>query len=227
MKTCSKCHLTKPINKFNKAKKSKDGYTSSCKICLAAYHIAYYKKNKKQIISDNVARRKSVHNKINEIKTAGACKDCGTQYPLEPYLMEFDHVSNDKIKCISLAILQAGWSLDKVLNEITKCDLVCILCHRLRTKHRTVLNGTDRHVPYRRIMKQFTDNEKGTVCDECGGTFSSCQLDCDHLEPSSKESKVSIMRSYSKTKIRAEIAKCQILCAVCHRRKHSSKKISK
>lgn len=227
MKTCCTCHLTMPINKFSKAKKSKDGLASSCKTCSAAYHASYYKKNKKQIISDNVARRKSLHEKIDEIKTNGNCKDCGIQYTLEPHLMEFDHISNDKTKCISLAILQSGWSLEKVLDEIAKCDLVCILCHRLRTKNRTVLNGADRHTPYRRAMKQFIDDEKGTLCRECGGTFSPCQLDCDHLVPSLKRGKVSLMRSRSKANIHTEIAKCQILCAVCHRRKHMLEKISK
>ena len=42
MKKCTKCNIDKPFTDFHKNKKSKDGYTFSCKQCTKSY----YKNNK-------------------------------------------------------------------------------------------------------------------------------------------------------------------------------------
>lgn len=66
---------------------------------------------------------------INEIKS-GACSDCGQRFPW--YVMQFDHRnSSDKKFAISRAIKSR--STEAVLEEITKCDLVCANCHAIRT----------------------------------------------------------------------------------------------
>ena len=44
-------------------------------------------------------------------------------------------------------------------------------------------------------------------------------LDFDHLDPSTKINSICKMYSSSWKRIEAEIAKCQVLCANCHRRK--------
>ena len=56
------------------------------------------------------------------------CADCGIQF--HPMIMEFDHVNGDKKFTISNMIRST--SLDKLLEEVTKCDVVCANCHRLR-----------------------------------------------------------------------------------------------
>jgi hypothetical protein len=54
-------------------------------------------------------------------------------YP--PFVMDFDHVSGDKIDDIcNLRRKTANWW--KILEEIEKCDLVCANCHRARTHYR-------------------------------------------------------------------------------------------
>ena len=57
------------------------------------------------------------------------CLDCNVSYP--PYVLDFDHV-RDKEFGISRAI-QNGTSLDKIVKEIEKCEIVCANCHRIRT----------------------------------------------------------------------------------------------
>ena len=65
---------------------------------------------------------------ISEMKTA-PCMDCGQTYP--PYVMDFDHLlSSEKKLMVSKMV---GWSLDTLLAEVSKCDLVCSNCHRIRT----------------------------------------------------------------------------------------------
>lgn len=65
------------------------------------------------------------------------CVDCGVEYPGEPYLLDYDHVRGEKIQSISKAITLA-WSVERVLKEIDKCELVCAICHRRRTHTRSV-----------------------------------------------------------------------------------------
>ena len=57
-------------------------------------------------------------------------------------------------------------------------------------------------------------------CVDCGET-DPVVLDFDHIDPSVKEFNVStmIMQRYTWNKIFAEISKCQIRCANCHRRR--------
>src|SRR6185503_6416816 len=56
------------------------------------------------------------------------CMDCGGLFP--PECMDFDH-RNPSTKTMNPSAL-AG--LARLQEEMTKCDLVCSNCHRIRTK---------------------------------------------------------------------------------------------
>lgn len=62
---------------------------------------------------------------------AKPCMDCGRVRP--SVAMDFDHVRGEKVTQVSE---MWSWGRDKVLAEITKCDLVCCICHRVRTQVR-------------------------------------------------------------------------------------------
>lgn len=53
----------------------------------------------------------------------------------------------------------------------------------------------------------------------CGGTFPPCVMDFHHRDPSTKAFGLSVgeCASRSTTDVMAEIAKCDLLCANCHR----------
>lgn len=57
-------------------------------------------------------------------------------------------------------------------------------------------------------------------CQWTGG-FQACDLDYHHLDGSTKTNQVSWMGTCSIETILAEINKCVVLCAICHRRHHS------
>ena len=59
------------------------------------------------------------------------CKDCGDTFP--PYCMDFDHVTGTKTANISE---MKSYSMDRILDEVAKCDIVCSNCHRIRTYQR-------------------------------------------------------------------------------------------
>jgi hypothetical protein len=57
------------------------------------------------------------------------CVDCGKQY--HPCCMEFDHVRGTKDFGIAKAA-RRGVSVAKVRAEIAKCEIRCVLCHRMK-----------------------------------------------------------------------------------------------
>jgi hypothetical protein len=44
MKQCSTCGKSQPLREFSKDRCCKDGYRNTCKICVAAYMAAYYRR---------------------------------------------------------------------------------------------------------------------------------------------------------------------------------------
>lgn len=79
--------------------------------------------------SRHARRRDTRRNIINRAKNV-ACLDCGQHYP--PYVMDFDHVRGEKLGDISY-LVSASIRIDKLFEEIAKCDVVCANCHRIRT----------------------------------------------------------------------------------------------
>lgn len=71
-----------------------------------------------------VARRQI----IDSIKNV-PCMDCGQAFP--PCAMDFDH-RGDKRSEVALMAMQE-YSVNSILAEIEKCDIVCANCHRIRT----------------------------------------------------------------------------------------------
>lgn len=57
------------------------------------------------------------------------CQDCGNSYP--SYVMEFHH-RDPATKVFKVAVALVYYSLNKVFEEIAKCDLLCANCHRIR-----------------------------------------------------------------------------------------------
>ena len=61
---------------------------------------------------------------------------------------------------------------------------------------------------------------KGGKCFDCNGVFPPAVYDFHHLEPSKKDFNPAALRQCSWERFRAEIDKCVMLCANCHRTRH-------
>lgn len=72
---------------------------------------------------------------VKEYLSTHPCVDCGNDNIL---VLEFDHVTGNKLKAISIMV-RNGSSIKKIKEEITKCEVRCANCHRIRT-HETVWN---------------------------------------------------------------------------------------
>lgn len=137
---CANCHRIRNQTRKNSSVKTttkKQEYVPqmvSRSQDLAAYQ---REKNKKSYYKHRDARniaianyKKAQQELVRSLKNK-PCADCGVQYGSE--VMEFDHI-DPSTKKFSLA--NARTSLENILIEAAKCDVVCANCHRIRTSIR-------------------------------------------------------------------------------------------
>jgi DNA-binding transcriptional MerR regulator len=101
-----------------------------CSKGTIAYHLGSGQKEKVRQRSQK--RRQELRDTLREYKERFPCADCGKKYP--GYILDFDHVTGQKIDNISKMITWDTW--ENILLEIKKCDIVCSNCHRQRTWQR-------------------------------------------------------------------------------------------
>jgi ribosomal protein L44E len=100
-----------------------------------AYDRAYYQRTKDRY---NASRRGGIRKHtqkrramLNRIKLERGCADCG--YNAHAIALDFDHHTGEKVKGVSALYVH---SLETLMAEIAKCDVVCANCHRIRTAQR-------------------------------------------------------------------------------------------
>lgn len=138
MKHCYKCKEFKQLTDFTINKSRKDGLNHACKPCHRDTVQKHYKANKEAYLIRtkirNTEQRKKSKALINLLKSK-PCTDCKNIYP--PYVMDFDHVRDQKEFNIGAA--NGRLPIDRILEEIKKCELVCSNCHRIRTHKRAAI----------------------------------------------------------------------------------------
>lgn len=96
------------------------------------YSKKHYENNKAIYIERSRLQKLALKTWLDEVKNK-PCTDCGILYP--PYVMDFDHTQQGT-KLGNVADLVSKGSLTKLKEEISKCELVCANCHRIRTHNR-------------------------------------------------------------------------------------------
>lgn len=133
---CPGCKVTKPIEEFSWHRVNVDRH-SRCSCCRKKEANAWYQKKKAagrhynplgKIHRRNATAR--IQKTIREAKSK-PCTDCGVQYPT--WVMQFDHVPERGRKLFGLSNARC---IEKVPEEIAKCDVVCANCHAERTHQR-------------------------------------------------------------------------------------------
>lgn len=91
---------------------------------------AKYPEKKRQYNRNFYKSRKTLLHSLKDYP----CTDCDVQYP--PYVMHFDHVPERGEKAFDIGKSFYVYSVEKLMEEIAKCDLVCANCHAERTHQR-------------------------------------------------------------------------------------------
>jgi len=87
-------------------------------------------KNKKEKPQKRTASRKrEVQNMLGKMKEKSGCLDCKNKYPF--YVLDFDHTRGHKVANIGQML--DYFSIEDIMKEVAKCDIICSNCHRTRT----------------------------------------------------------------------------------------------
>lgn len=134
MRKCGRCGSEKPVEDFAWRRKAKEQRDNYCRPCRAEYKQEHYAANRQRYIDSAHSRRqKMVLERFTYLVAylrEHPCTDCGET---DPIVLEFDHL-RDKEFGIAKGLRDHGWQ--SVLDEMTKCDVVCANCHRRRTARR-------------------------------------------------------------------------------------------
>lgn len=99
----------------------------------------------------------------------------------------------------------------------------CLLCNR-EYKRAYFHRHPEKKVAFnakvtvrRAALRQYVLDAKNKPCSDCGLAYPFYVMDFDHL--GDKKFKLSAVkaRGYALEKVQAEIAKCEVVCANCHR----------
>lgn len=147
----------------------------------------------------------------------GRCQDCG--YATAHAALEFHHRDASTKE---FAVGSWHGSFERLVTEAEKCDLLCATCHRVRHALLDEIRGSDPVVEHRRRRKLKAIAHMGGKCDGCGVVVPAAAFEFHHRDAKTKEfgiSQAGNPRRWEKTV--AELAKCVMLCANCHREVHA------
>jgi 5-methylcytosine-specific restriction endonuclease McrA len=201
-------------------------YLGNRRFCLGCSPFGNHNSSRRPLV-DRVARRReswvrySQRRRIRikaELVTSmgGRCEDCG--YDRSVWALDFHH-RDPATKEFALGGFLG--SIDRARRESEKCILVCANCHRIRHS-RTKSSGSHPVVVFRRKLKRRAVASAGGSCMGCGLSDPVDVLDFHHLDPTTKEFAIStdgVPRSWAR--VQAELTKCVLLCANCHREVHA------
>ena len=112
--------------------------TSYTKEQQREYAKAHYQRNKEAYKARarvwNAANRKAMQTWLRELKGSTPCADCGEVFHY--CQMDFDHTEGTKEHDVS-QMISRNKSRSAIETEISKCELVCANCHRLRSWNRS------------------------------------------------------------------------------------------
>jgi hypothetical protein len=133
-KRCCRCRELKPPEDFSWRRKKKGERDSFCRPCRKAYGKEHYAANRQRYIDQAAVRKRALAVERTKFLigyfATNPCVDCGEA---DPVVLEFDHL-HEKSFAIGLKLTDRRWQ--DILDELSKCEVVCANCHRRRTARR-------------------------------------------------------------------------------------------
>lgn len=146
----------------------------------------------------------------------GCCESCG--YARTSRALEFHHRDAGTKE---FPISRGSVSRQRLFTESRKCELLCANCHRGRHLHAAAEDDAT-IVVLRRERKEQAVALFGSLCQGCRRSFPSRVFEFHHVDALTKGFAISadgILRPWEL--IVAELEKCVLLCANCHREVHA------
>lgn len=92
------------------------------------YNRQYYQDNSMSMLEHARKRQGQTRDFVEQLKVGSSCKRCGIN---DWRVLDFHH-RDKQTKEFSIAkATRSGYSRERILQEIAKCDVLCANCHRL------------------------------------------------------------------------------------------------
>lgn len=147
-----------------------------CEVCCANCHrkrtISRYKTSARMDYIDKKFPSKTLNEKViyaYDVLSSQSCIDCGTEDLL---VLEFDHVRLSKTAALSKMFWKSKYSLLDVKEEIAKCEVRCVICHRIKTHEQALQNKKTNQNTARKTGEGFCacgerKDSHATECRNC------------------------------------------------------------
>lgn len=203
LKPCLRCRKRKPRSCFNVDRSRRDGLHPYCTPCKV---LPYAKPGARD------ARRQEIRS-----RTEKRCTGCKLTKPLSEFVARRRSVDGRGCRCLSCCSEYARKR--QALPDVVTRTRAYYRLNKAKLSKRT---------------KQQRDSSKAALIRRLGGECVDCGLkpssewplacfEFHHLEPSTKSSGVAKLTAAKDHSLaRDEALKCVVLCANCHRRRHSN-----
>lgn len=132
-KICTKCSVPQDLENFAFLNVKTNRRKYVCKECdkkvRRAYYLANTEKVKKKCRAQNTLSRNTNGQYVWDYLKVHPCK-CGET---DPVALDFDHRNREEKFMEVSQMIHIGYNLEKIKEEILKCDVLCANCHRKRT----------------------------------------------------------------------------------------------
>jgi proline-rich tail region repeat protein len=214
-KRCGRCGLVLPVTAFNRAGGGRQHW---CRDCFSVYFRERGDKHREQSSAARKRRQDRARAFLLDDLRAHPCVDCGED---EILVLEFDHHRGEKVAALA-HLLHSGAKLARFEDEVQRCEVVCVNCHRRRTARRagyfraTGVPPASWTAGARRNAELTLTVLRRSGCVDCG-EGDPVVLDFDHRRDKREHVPRLANFGYSVSTLEAEIAKCDVRCANCHR----------
>lgn len=185
---------------------------------LTRYQRWHYK-NREWNTGRTLRRRQRLRAWIHKRKDdSGGCTKCPES---DPACLDFHHLSSADKEMAVNKMVPYGYSKSDIEAEMEKCEILCANCHAKEhvsaPEARVMAEGAQTRVE--RLRQWAYEYKRTRGCQRCSETDPVC-LQFHHV--SEKHAGVSemITNGEPESDIRAEVEKCVVLCANCHRKEH-------
>ncbi len=118
------------------------------------YSRKHYEKNRETIIAKNVKTKQDLRKKLNNYKKTLKCEICNEN---RWYCLDFHHKDpNNKTYAVSNCICRHGFSWNRIMEEIEKCQILCRNCHaEIHHKERININEKKHYIKKNNFFDKY------------------------------------------------------------------------
>lgn len=129
-KNCNHCGKYKDEEDFNWKFKSLGVRHNTCRDCIHGFNKTYFEGPAKERHLEQVRGRKEEARRVArefvyDYLLSHPCEECGES---DVRVLEFHHIG-DKDMAVG-AMVSGGYSIERIMAEISRCKVYCANCHR-------------------------------------------------------------------------------------------------